>query len=66
MQLAAQAVGKTALQDLGRQDLVTVDKDLAEFMGIRYAGSHRRDDWKNGDDLLSQQAKPATDNMQIQ
>jgi glutamate synthase domain-containing protein 2 len=42
MKLAVQAVGKNALSELGRGDLVTVDKDLAEFAGIRYAGSHRR------------------------
>lgn len=41
MQLAAQAVGKQALRDLDRSDLVTVEKDLAEFAGIRYAASHR-------------------------
>lgn len=43
MQLAAQAVGKSVLHDLDRSDLVTVEKDLAEFAGIRYAGSHRDD-----------------------
>lgn len=41
MQLAVQAVGKSAFKDLDRTDLVIVDKDLAEFAGIRYAGSHR-------------------------
>jgi glutamate synthase domain-containing protein 2 len=41
MQLAAQAVGKQALRDLERTDLVTVERDLAEFAGIRYAASHR-------------------------
>jgi glutamate synthase domain-containing protein 2 len=39
MKLAAQAMGKRDLAELGRKDLVTVDKDLAEFIGIRYAGS---------------------------
>lgn len=43
MQLAVQAVGKTAFKELNRDDLVTVDKDLADFMSIRYAGSHRRE-----------------------
>ena len=43
MQLAAQAVGRQALNELNRDDLVCVDKDLAEFMGIRYANSHRQD-----------------------
>ncbi|VBB07007.1 aldolase-type tim barrel [Lucifera butyrica] len=42
MQLAVQAVGKTAMNELNRQDLVTVDYDLAEFAKIRYAGSRRR------------------------
>ena len=42
MQLAAQAVGKRALKDLERSDLVAVERDLAEFAGIRYAASHRR------------------------
>lgn len=44
MQLAVQAVGKQALRQLAREDLVTVEKDLAEFIGIRYAGSHRHKD----------------------
>ncbi len=39
MKLATQAMGKRALAELCRKDLVTVDKDLAEFIGIRYAGS---------------------------
>lgn len=43
MQLAVQAVGKQALKDLRRDDLVTVDKDLAEFMGIRYGASRRQE-----------------------
>nr|WP_092073447.1 FMN-binding glutamate synthase family protein [Dendrosporobacter quercicolus]NSL48058.1 FMN-binding glutamate synthase family protein [Dendrosporobacter quercicolus DSM 1736]SDM62345.1 Glutamate synthase domain-containing protein 2 [Dendrosporobacter quercicolus] len=42
MKLAAQALGKQALNELGPADLVTVDKDLAEFIGIRYAGQIRR------------------------
>jgi hypothetical protein len=41
MKLAAQAMGKCSLSELSRDDLVTVDRDLAEFAGIRYAGSHR-------------------------
>ncbi|MDR7867988.1 MAG: FMN-binding glutamate synthase family protein [Sporomusaceae bacterium] len=41
MKLAVQAVGKNALSELDRGDLVTVDRDLAEFAGISYAGSHR-------------------------
>ena len=43
MMLACQAMGKRSLADLSRDDLVTVDKDLAEFMGIRYAASPRRE-----------------------
>lgn len=42
MKLAVQALGKNAISELDRSDLVTVDKDLADFIGIRYAGSHRR------------------------
>lgn len=42
MKLAVQAVGKYAASELDRGDLVAVDKDLAEFAGIRYAGSPRR------------------------
>jgi glutamate synthase domain-containing protein 2 len=41
MKLAAQAMGKNSLKEITRDDLVAVDKDLAEFIGIRYAGSHR-------------------------
>jgi len=43
MQLAVQAVGKNAIKELDRTDLVTVEKDLAQFAGIHYAGSHRDD-----------------------
>ncbi len=42
MQLAAQAVGKQALKELDRSDLVTVERDLAEFASIRYAASRRQ------------------------
>ncbi len=41
MQLAVQAVGKRSIKELNRNDLVTIEKDLAEFAAIRYAGSHR-------------------------
>lgn len=41
MKLAAQALSKSSLAELNREDLVTVDKDLSEFAGIRYAGSPR-------------------------
>lgn len=43
MQLAVQAMGKGALKKLNRADLVTVEKDLADFANIRYAGTHRQD-----------------------
>jgi glutamate synthase domain-containing protein 2 len=43
MQLAVQAVGKNSMKELNRSDMVTVEKDLAEFANIRYAGSHRED-----------------------
>jgi len=58
MKLAVQAMGKNALSELDRSDLVTVDRDLAEFAGIRYAGSHRqtwqqdsRMDWRQHRDI---------------
>ncbi len=41
MQLAVQAVGKKSIKELNRSDLVSIEKDLAEFAAIRYAGSHR-------------------------
>lgn len=43
MQLAVQAVGKNSVKELDRSDIVTVEKDLAKFVNIRYAGSHRED-----------------------
>jgi glutamate synthase domain-containing protein 2 len=43
MQLAVQAVGKKSIKELNRSDIVTVEKDLANFVNIRYAGSHRED-----------------------
>ncbi|MBP2630763.1 MAG: gltB [Firmicutes bacterium] len=48
MQLAIQAVGKSSTKELNSSDLVTVDKDLAEFMGIRYAATprHSKEDLK--------------------
>jgi glutamate synthase domain-containing protein 2 len=42
MKLAIQAVGKKAASELNRGDLVTIDKDIAEFANIRYAGSPRK------------------------
>lgn len=41
MKLLVQAVGKNATSELDRSDLVTVDKDLADFLNIRYAASSR-------------------------
>jgi glutamate synthase domain-containing protein 2 len=46
MKLAVQAMGKHSVKELTREDLVAVDRDLAEFAGIRYAASHRRSDSK--------------------
>jgi methylamine---glutamate N-methyltransferase subunit C len=42
MKAAVQVIGKQSIKELNREDLVSVDKDLAEFIGIRFAGSHRR------------------------
>lgn len=42
MKLAIQAVGKNAIKDLDRSDLVTVDKNLADFMKVRHAASPRK------------------------
>lgn len=42
LKAAVQVIGKSDIHELNREDLVTVDKDLAQFMGIRYAGSHRK------------------------
>lgn len=42
MKMAIQAIGKNSINELDKNDLVSVDKDLAEFLGIRYAGSYRK------------------------
>ena len=42
MKMAVQAVGKNSFKELNSDDLVTVDKDLAEFLKIRYAASPRK------------------------
>lgn len=42
MKLAVQALGKSAFNTLDRSDLVCVDKELADFSGVRYAGSRRQ------------------------
>ena len=41
MQLALQAMGKQSVSELGRDDLVAMERDLAEFANIRFGGSHR-------------------------
>jgi glutamate synthase domain-containing protein 2 len=41
MKLVVQAVGKNSIAELDRSDLVTVDKNLADFLRIRYAASPR-------------------------
>lgn len=41
MKLAVQAVGKNSIKELNKEDLVTVDKELAEILDIRYAGESR-------------------------
>lgn len=41
MKLAAQAMSKQALTQLSLDDLVTVDRDLADCLGVRYAGTAR-------------------------
>lgn len=42
MKMAVQAIGKKAIAELNKKDLVTVDKELAEFLDIRYAASPRK------------------------
>jgi glutamate synthase domain-containing protein 2 len=42
MKSAVQVIGKTSTTELSREDLVTLDKDLAEFAGIRYEASKRK------------------------
>lgn len=42
MKLAVQAVGKDSINKLNKEDLVSVDKELAEFLRIRYAASSRK------------------------
>lgn len=60
MKLAAQAIGKQALKDLNRDDLVTVDRDLAEFMGIRYAATAReKRNWSGQRDSRQYEQEPS-------
>ncbi len=42
MKLAVQALGKHSCKELCLEDLVTVDRELAEWTGIRYAGQGRK------------------------
>ncbi len=48
MKLAVQGTGKRSMAELDRCDLVSVDKDLADFAGVRYAGSRRLSDNAEG------------------
>ncbi|WP_421379758.1 FMN-binding glutamate synthase family protein [Bacillus salacetis] len=41
MKSAMQVMGKLATSELNREDLVTLDKDLAAFSGVRYGASKR-------------------------
>lgn len=41
MKLAIQAVGKNSIKELNKIDLVSVNKNLSGFLGVRYAGSKR-------------------------
>ncbi|WP_408011349.1 JAB domain-containing protein [Pseudalkalibacillus sp. A8] len=38
---AMQVIGKNSINQLNREDLVTFDKELSGFMGIRYGASRR-------------------------
>ena len=42
MKGALQVLGKNSIRELNREDLVTLDKDLSEFIGIRYGASKRK------------------------
>ncbi|WP_371372998.1 FMN-binding glutamate synthase family protein [Sporomusa aerivorans] len=64
MQLAVQAVGKQAFKELDRSDLVTVERDLAEFTGIRYAASHRQQPGQ--EQTADRAAKYSPQEMQLQ
>lgn len=41
MTSAVQVIGKKGTSELNREDLMTLNKELAEFAGIRYGASHR-------------------------
>jgi hypothetical protein len=57
MQLAAQAIGRYAFREIDRSDLVSVDRELAEFIDIRYAGNHRREKQQEQGKRKESQAK---------
>ncbi|WP_019416175.1 FMN-binding glutamate synthase family protein [Paenisporosarcina sp. TG20] len=42
MKSAVQVIGKKSTTELNQEDLVTLNKDLAEFIGIRYGASRRK------------------------
>lgn len=66
MQLATQAAGKSALKELNREDLVSVERDLAEFAGVRYAGSHRRDQQQQSNQKARQSSVGTQEPVQLQ
>lgn len=66
MQLAVQAVGKNALKELTREDLVTVDKDLAQFASIRYAGSQREAQRPDSRQKTQERQQPSMKQEQVQ
>lgn len=41
MKLVVQALGKNSTKDLGRDDLVAIDRNLADTLGLRFAGDPR-------------------------
>ncbi len=50
MKMAAQALGKTSFKEFSKEDLVALDKDLAEFAQIRYAGTPRNEENESTND----------------
>lgn len=42
MKMAVQAIGKNAIRELNHDDLTAVDRELADCLGIRYAGMPRQ------------------------
>ncbi len=51
MKLAAYALGRTGLSQVGRKDSVCVDRDLAWTLGIDYAGIPREDQQHAREDI---------------